>query len=108
MYIVHIQERIGRILEFTAGGRENFLDSPIIQDAVLRNFEVIGEAVKQLSAEIKARYSDVNWRDVAGLRDVLIHNYIGVNLDMVWHIIQDDLPILERTINAMRTDLESA
>ena len=79
MYIVHIQERIGRILEFTAGGREEFRLSPLIQDAVQRNFEVIGEAVKQISPEIKARYPDVNWREVAGLRDVLIHNYIGVN-----------------------------
>lgn len=106
MYIVHIQERIGRILEFTAGGHEDFHDSPIIQDAVLRNFEVIGEAVKQLSPEIKARYSEVNWRDVAGLRDVLIHNYIGVNLDMVWHIVQDDLATLKRTIDAMRAEIE--
>lgn len=72
MYIVHIQERIGRILEFTAGGREDFLDSPLIQDAVIRNFEVIGKAAKQLSPEIKARYSKVNWRNIAGPHDMLI------------------------------------
>lgn len=107
MYIVHIQERIARIMEFAAGGRQDFLESPIIQDAVLRNFEVIGEAAKQLSPETKARYPDVNWRDVAGLRDVLIHNYMGVDLDMVWHIVQDRLPTLKRTVEDMWGDIEN-
>jgi len=68
---------------YTCDGKEVFLQTVIIQDAVIRNFEVIGEASKRLSPEIRVAYSDVSWQQIAGFRDVLIHDYLKVNLNRV-------------------------
>jgi uncharacterized protein with HEPN domain len=99
-------ERIRRIEDCAQEGREAFESSHILQDAIIRNFEIIGEAVKQLSPEIREKYPGVPWRRVAGFRDVLIHDYMGVDLDEVWNVIQKDLPDLKRTVNEMRADIE--
>lgn len=72
----------------------------------MRNFEVIGEAVKQLSPDLRDQYAEVEWRRVAGFRDVLIHNYMGVDLDEVWNVIEKDLPRLKRTVKAMQDDMD--
>lgn len=106
LYLEHIHERIERIETCAREGREAFDASPILQDAVIRNFEVIGEAVKQLSPDLRDQYAEVEWRRVAGFRDVLIHNYIGVDLDEVWNVIEKDLPRLKRTVKAMQDDMD--
>jgi len=80
LYLSHIDEAIGRIEDYTHEGREIFLHTPLIQDAVIRNFEIIGEATKNLSDELRAENSDIRWRQIAGLRDMLIHEYAKVNL----------------------------
>ncbi len=74
------------------------------QDAVIRNFEVIGEASKRLSEEAKAHCPDVPWRDIAGFRDVLIHNYMGINVRRVWNVIEQDLPTLRRAVESLLKD----
>jgi uncharacterized protein with HEPN domain len=71
------------------------------QDAVLRDFEVIREAAKRLTEETKVRRPDVPWRDIAGLRDVLIHNYMGVNLKSVWGVVERDLPPLQGAVEKL-------
>ncbi len=71
---------------------EAFLADIKTQDAVIRNLEIIGEATKGLSAELRANYADVPWRGMAGVRDRLIHHYFGVNLDIVWQIAGSELP----------------
>ena len=106
LYLIHIAERVDRIEEIAVQGREAFLSSHILQDAVIRNFEVIGEATKRLTDEIKGRYPDVPWHRVAGFRDVLIHNYMGVDLDEVWNVIDQALPQLKRAVQRMRHELE--
>lgn len=106
IYLEHMAERIRRIEDCAQEGREAFESSHILQDAIIRNFEIIGEAVKQLSPEIREKYPGVPWRRVAGFRDVLIHDYMGVDLDEVWNVIQKDLPDLKRTVNEMRADIE--
>jgi uncharacterized protein with HEPN domain len=68
------------------------MDQSHWQDATVRQLEIIGEATKRLSPELRSRYSDVPWRRIAGLRDVLIHDYMGVDLDAVWQVTQKDLP----------------
>ncbi len=98
IYLQDIFERIVRIEIYTASGRTAFLENAMIQDAVIRNFEVIGEATKRLSPEIRQAYPDVPWRQIAGLRDVLIHNYGQVDLLEIWGIITDDLPLLKYTL----------
>ncbi|MFB6097943.1 MAG: DUF86 domain-containing protein [Salinibacter sp.] len=107
LYLEHIHERIERIEACAREGRAAFDASPILQDAIMRNFEVIEEAVKQLSPGLRDRYPEVAWRRVAGFRDVLIHNYMGVDLDEVWNVIEKDLPRLKQTVAAMRKDIES-
>jgi len=107
LYLDHIQERIQRIEACAREGHKAFEVSHVLQDAVIRNVEGIGEAVKQLSPVLLERYPDVVWRRVAGFRDVLIHNYMGVDLDEVWNVIEKDLPRLKQTIEAMREDMET-
>ncbi len=81
------------------------MQTRMIQDAVIRNFEVIGEATKRLSPKIRERYSEVPWRRIAGLRDVLIHDYLRVDLEEVWGIIQDYLPDLKVEIQIIIQDI---
>ena len=78
--------------------KEIFLQTPMIQDAVIRNFEIIGEAAKCLSEQIKNENPDIQWRQIAGFRDVLIHNYLNINLNRVWGVIEKNLPILTQKI----------
>lgn len=105
VYLDHIAERIRRIEECAQEGKEAFESSPILQDAVIRNFEVIGEAVKQLSPGLRDRYPSIPWRRVAGFRDVLIHDYMGVDLNEVWNVIEKDLPRLKETVNEMQAEI---
>ena len=68
------------------------------QDAVIRNFEIVGEAVKQIPDSLKMEYPDIPWRRIAGLRDVLIHQYMSVDLDAVWAIVEEELPEFKQTV----------
>jgi uncharacterized protein with HEPN domain len=92
-FLSDIQEAIRRIMTYTAGMTyQVFLRDTKTQDAVIRNLEVMGEAVKNLSKDLRERYPDVPWKSMAGVRDRLIHHYFGVNLDIVWQIVEDELP----------------
>ena len=93
IYIEHIRESIKRILEYTACLQlDDFLGQTLIQDAVIRNLEIIGEATKQLSVEFKNKSPDIEWRKIAGMRDKLIHDYIGVDIWAVWAVVEKVLP----------------
>lgn len=92
LYLSNIKECIENIESYTQEGKVVFLQKQIIQDAVIRNLEIIGEATKRLSPQIREQYPDVPWRKMAGLRDVLIHDYLTVDLEEVWGIIEFNLP----------------
>jgi len=88
-----ILEAISRIQKYIKGlSFDDFLADWKTQDAVIRNIEILGEAAKLLSEEIKQEYSEIPWKDVAGTRDRLIHDYFGVNLDIVWEISMREMP----------------
>jgi uncharacterized protein with HEPN domain len=86
LYLLHILERCRRIERFIQTGREQFMESETLQDAVIRNVEVIGEAAKRVSGDSRVRMARIDWKGVCGMRDVLIHDYIGVDLDEVWNV----------------------
>lgn len=101
LYLRHILDAILKVQEYTAGGREAFMTGSQWQDATIRQLEIVGEATKKLSQEIRARHPDVPWRRIAGLRDVLVHDYFGVDLAAVWELTQTELPALRDRIESI-------
>lgn len=106
LYLIHILECIERIETYTSGGRHAFLGSSLQQDAVMRNLEIMGEATKQLSPELRHAHTEVPWRRVAGLRDVLIHDYLSVDVQELWNIVERDLPALKQSVSAVLEELQ--
>lgn len=101
LYLASILDCLDRIAEYTDDGEAAFFASRLIQDGVIRNLEVIGEATKNLSAEQRNANPDIPWRQMAGMRDVLIHDYLKVNLDRVCRTVVDDLPALRDVVTRL-------
>lgn len=85
---------------------EGFLNDIKTQDAAVRNIEIIGEAAKNISPSYRELYPDIPWKNISGMRDKLIHGYFGVNLDIVWEVIKNDLPMLVGGIEAIITQID--
>jgi len=99
LYLTHILECIANIEDYTSDGKETFLNSKIIQDAVIRNLEIIGEATKRISKNLRSQNPNIPWREMAGLRDVLIHDYFGIDVKIVWNVVEQELPRLKQKIS---------
>jgi len=94
-FLADTKEAVLRINAYTQDlSYEQFLEDKKTQDAVVRNLEIIGEAAKNISEELKKKYPQIRWKDLAGVRDKLIHHYFGVNFDIVWNIVKQELPEL--------------
>ena len=98
VYLRHILDAIRHIQEYTDGGEQPFRQRPLVQDGVIRQLEIIGEAVKHLPAALRQRHADIPWQDITGTRDILIHHYFDVNVDEVWRTVQSDIPVLKKRI----------
>lgn len=99
VYLQHILDAIGRIEEYLLGvDEETFYEQSLVQDGVIRQLEIIGEATKRLSSGMRARCPHVPWQDIAGMRDKLIHDYFGVDLEAVWLTGRDDLRMLKANV----------
>ena len=106
LYLRHILDAIEKIESYTAQGRQTFMTHSYWQDAVIRQLEIIGEATKNLSTELRDRYQEIPWRRISGLRDVLIHEYMGVDLAAVWEITQVNIPPLKNQIQRILEELD--
>jgi uncharacterized protein with HEPN domain len=106
LYLIHIVECIERIEAYTRRGREAFQKSEMRQDAVIRKFEIMGEAAKRVSEELRVLHPAIPWRQIAGFRDVLIHNYFNISLKRVWNVVQNDLPQLKLNLKTILQELE--
>jgi uncharacterized protein with HEPN domain len=101
LYLIHVHESSARIEEYTAEGREAFFADTRTQDAVLRNLQTLAESTQRLSADLKAAHPEVDWRGISGLRNILVHDYLGINLARVWEIVERDLPVLKGQIETL-------
>lgn len=104
--VAQILESIDRIIAFTAGGRERFLSDRLIQDAVIRNFEIIGEAAKRLPEAYRSAHPSIPWRSLAGFRDVLIHQCDRIDPVEVWQVIQGQLVPVKEKIRSILPPLD--
>jgi uncharacterized protein with HEPN domain len=105
VYLQHILDAIAKIEVYTQVGHRTFMSTSHWQDATIRQLEIIGEATKNLSPELRAQHPQVPWRRIAGLRDVLIHQYMGVDLDAVWEITQQNLSGLKSQVQRILESL---
>jgi len=99
LYLLHISESLARIEEYVAEGREAFFEDSKTQDAVLRNLQTLAESTQRLSEELKASRPEIDWRGISGLRNILVHDYLGISLSRVWEIVEIFLPGLKTAIN---------
>ena len=101
LYIHHVLECIGRISRYCENGETAFRESELIQDAVLRNLQTLAESTQRISDRVKTLHPEVDWRAIAGFRNVLVHDYLGVNIDRIWEIVSVHLPVLRSQIEAI-------
>ena len=108
IFIKHIIESINAIGEFSKNmDKEELVSNRMKRDAIVREIEIIGEAIKNISDNLRKKYPSIPWRDIAGTRDKMIHHYFGVDLNIVWNIIKKELPELKEKIQKIEKELEN-
>lgn len=108
LYLQDIRESIMAIEDYIGTFTEDeFYKNCQVQDAILRRLEIIGEAVKNIDESVRSRYPDIPWKKIAGMRDVVIHEYFGVSLKRIWNVIKKDLPDLKQKILMIKENKDS-
>ena len=101
-----VQEAIARILKYTSQGRALFYQDELVQTWVIRHLEIIGEAVRVIPQDFRARYPEVPWKQINAMRNILVHLYFDINVDRVWAVVEDDLPGLKTQVDAILSQQE--
>jgi uncharacterized protein with HEPN domain len=102
-YVLHILECIERIERYTGGrSAEGFFSDTLIQDGVIRNLQVLAESTMRISERTRSRWPAVAWRDIGGFRNVVVHDYLGLDLERIWHIVSVNLPVLKEQMEQIR------
>lgn len=104
-FIEDMLARIRMIEQFTNDGREAFMRSQMMQEAVIRGLEIIGEAARNVSDELKSQHPEVPWRPIMAFRNVVIHAYWNISLERIWQIVENDLPALRPQLETIQSDL---
>jgi len=97
VYVRHMLDCIHRIDEYIEN-KEQFYGSRLVQDAVIRNLQVMAESSQRLSEKIKSNYPVIPWKNISGFRNILVHDYLGTDLDMIWGVVEQELPGLEQVL----------
>jgi len=105
VYVEHVLDCIVRIESYTAGHKSAFINSTLIQDAVVRNLQVLAESTQRLPAAIKQKHPEIDWRGLAGFRNVLAHGYLGIDLERVWDLIGTRLAALKAGMERIRAEV---
>jgi len=105
VFVRHALDCIERILEYTDGGRDAFISSGLIRDAVIRNLQVMCESVSRVSEDVRSIDPGIEWRGIAGLRNILVHDYLGVDNELVWQVVESRLPDLKSRLETLLTSL---
>jgi uncharacterized protein with HEPN domain len=102
LYLIHIIECIEHIESYTENvDKETFLNTTLIQDAVIRNLQTMAESTQRLSERAKQTQPEIDWHRIAGFRNVLVHGYLGVDLERIWNIVENEIPALKKAVRAM-------
>lgn len=105
LYLAHVYDCIDRIMQYTGDGKTAFLSDRKTQDAVLRNLHTLSESFQKISSYTRLKYPEVLWREIKAFRSVVVHDYLGIDLERIWDIVERDLPPLRAQISTILNDL---
>lgn len=102
LYLIHISECIERIEAYVSGiDKRAFMASSLVQDAVIRNLQIMAESTLRVSDRLKEAQPKIDWHKIAGFRNILVHDYLGVDTERVWNIIENEIPVLKKAVHEM-------
>lgn len=99
--LLDIQESIDNINKYAVRGRESFEEDELIQNWVIRQLQILGEAATKISDDFQSKHPDMPWHKIIGMRNILVHDYFGIDVNIVWSIVEKDMPVLERQIKKL-------
>ena len=105
LYLIHIQECIERIVQYTVEGENSFFADTKTQDAVIRNLQTLAESTQRISDFLKADHPGIDWRSIASFRNMVVHDYLGIDPRQIWDIVEGQLPQLKNQVEAMLREL---
>jgi uncharacterized protein with HEPN domain len=105
VYLLHISACLERIARYTHSGREAFMADTLVQDGVIRNLQTLAESSRRLSDSLKQSHPEIDWRNIAGFRNVIVHDYLGIDIEQIWDIVEQNLPAVSKAVAAMLAQL---